>query len=215
MFSDTSIIKQVSIITKIMCYLLVLIMMFIVKDPIFILFINIICLLITKKFDKLFKFNIFLLIISIINIFYPHFLWINKLGILVLYTILLLKVTKIIDLKSVLERTLYKSNNKGLTYKLLYYIYFINNFSIHFKRMLLLKDDYGMKVNMSFILFIIKQSYAKAKLCKSDFVELNKIRFYNYSKTRTSIEKNTWESWDTNYLLCHVIILFITIFYGR
>ncbi len=215
MFSETSIIKQVNILAKVICYLLVFIMMIIVKDPKFLLFIDVFFLLVTKKFDKLFIFNIILTVLIILNIFYPHFMWINKLSLLVLYTILLLKVTKLIDLRYILERTLYKSNNKKLTYKLLYSIYFINNFNSHFKRMLLLKDDYSMKLDINLLIFIIKQSYIKAKLSKIDFIELNNMRFYNYSKERTSIDKTTWESWDTNYVLCHIIVLFISIFYGR
>ena len=84
MFSETSIIKQVNILAKVICYLLVFIMMIIVKDPEFLLFIDVFFLLVTKKFDKLFIFNIILTVLIILNIFYPHFMWINKLSLLVL-----------------------------------------------------------------------------------------------------------------------------------
>ena len=55
----------------------------------------------------------------------------------------------------------------------------------------------------------------KTKAELKDLMEINKLRFYNYSKERTYIEKPTWESWDTNYIVSHLIILLLTLFYGR
>jgi hypothetical protein len=151
----------------------------------------------------------------IIDIFYPHFVWINKLFILIIYTLLLNKVTKLIELRYVIEKTLYRFKTKRITYRLFYSIYFIKNFNKYFKEMLLLKDDYGIKVNIKFIFFVLKQSYKKAILSKQDFIEINSLRFYNYSSERTYIEKVTWERWDAGYLVCHMVILLLTVFYGR
>ena len=82
--------------------------------------------------------------------------------------------------------------------------------------MLVLKDDYSMPLNYKLIKFIIKHAYNKTKNQMEIFIEVNKLRFYNDSKNRTYIEKNeTWESWDTNYLIAHIIIILLTVFYGR
>ena len=215
MFNDTSVIKEVNVLIKAFCYLLVLIMLIICKDTIYLLFVDMFFLLVTKKFNKLFIFNLVITGLIVLNIFFPYFLGISKFGILILYTILLTRVTKLEDLRYVVEYTFYIFKNKKITYKLFYWIFFIKTFNNHFNKMLLLKDDYGIKSNIKFLLFILKQSYNKAKMSKKDFIEINRIRFYNYSSERTYIEKITWESWDTYYLLVHIILTAITFFYGR
>lgn len=215
MFNDTSIIKEVNILNKVFCYILVLVMLIIGKEPIYVLIVDMFFLLLTKSFRKMFITNILLSILVILNIFYPHFLWIIKILFLVLYTLLLKKVTKLSELRYVIEVTLYRFKNKKITYKLFYCIYFIKSFNKNIKRMLVLKDDYLIKLNPKFLLFIIKESYLKAKASKKEFVVVNSMRFYNYSEKRTYIEKVTWESWDNTYLISHVIIFILTFFYGR
>ena len=215
MFSDTSIIKEVNIINKTLCYLLVLIMLILGKSPVYILIVDIFFLLLTKTYKKLFITNIVLTVLVILNIFFPHFLWIIKLLFLVLYTMLLKKVTKLTELRYVIEVTLYRFKNKQITYKLFYTIYFLKNFNKNVKRMLVLRDDYLIPLNPKFLFFILKQSYLKAKASKKDFVAMNSMRFYNYSENRSYIEKITWESWDNTYLVSHIIILLLTYFYGR
>ena len=215
MFNDTSIIKEVNILNKVFCYILVLVMLIIGTDPIYVLIVDMFFLLLTKSFRKMFITNILLSILVILNIFYPHFLWIIKILFLVLYTLLLKKVTKLSELRYVIEVTLYHFKNKKITYKLFYCIYFIKSFNKNIKRMLVLKDDYLIKLSPKFLLFIIKESYLKAKASKKEFVVVNSMRFYNYSEKRTYIEKVTWESWDNTYLISHVIIFILTFFYGR
>ena len=215
MFSETSIIKEVNIINKVICYLLVIIGLFLIKDPMFIVLTNVILLLLTKNHKNIFIYNIVTTSFSVLTLLTGRGLWFDKVLLLILYTILLSKVTKLRDLRYVLELTMYKFKQKKITYKLFYGIYFLKNYKKHFRKMMLLKDDYSMKLDIKFIWFILKQSFLKAKEEEHSFEDVNKIRFYNYSKDRTYIEKNTWESWDTTYLICYIIILIIVIVYGR
>jgi len=215
MFNENSIIKEVNIINKVVCYLLVIICLLLCNEPIFMLFINLFLLLITKQYQNLFKTSIANSFILIFCIFFTHLLWITKLLTLIIYTILLKKVTKATELRYVLESTLYRFQTKKITYHILYIIYFIKYYKNNLKKLLILKDDYSIKVNFNFIKFIIQKSYQKTKVELKDLMEINKLRFYNYSKVRTYIEKPTWESWDTNYIVSHLIILLLTVFYGR
>lgn len=214
MFNDNSIIKEVNIINKVICYLLVIIALILCKQAIYIMFVSTILLLVTREYTKLFKINILVAVVAILSIFYPQFLWISKIGILVIYTILLKRVTEWTKLRYVLEITLYRFQSKKITYKILYYIDFIKSFKNHFKRMLVLKDDYQIKLDFKFLKFIIKQSYETTKLERNDFLKTYELRFYNNSKSRTYVDKTAWEHWDNNYLFSHILILIITIFYG-
>jgi len=215
MFSTDSIIKEVNIINKVICYLILLITLFICSEPIFIIFVNLISLLITKEYKNLFKINIFITFIALLGILFPQILWITKLGILIIYTALLKKVTKAIELRYLLESTLYRFQQKKITYRILNIIYFGKYFKNNIKRLIVLKDDYGLNYNMSFIWFMIKKANYKTKEQMKEFIQINKLRFYNDSKNRTYVEKPTWESWDTSYIIVHIIILLVTCFYGR
>ena len=215
MFNETSIIKEVNIINKVLCVIIVLFISILCNDITFILFIDIFLLLITKQYNHLFKYNLIVTILLLLNYLFPHFLWITKILLIIIYIILLSKVTRITELRYIIEKTLYKFKNKKITYRFFYLIYFLKKFKNHFNKMLVLKDDYAIKLTPKFLIFIIKESYIKAKNSKCDFIETNDIRFYNFLKERTYIEKITWESFDTSYLICHIIILIITLVYGR
>lgn len=215
MFNENSIINEVNVINKVICFLLVIACLFICNEPIFLLFVDIFLLLITKQYSSLFKINVLNTFFLVLSIFFSQFLWITKILTLIIYTILLKKITKAVKLRYVLESTLYRFQSKKITYHILYIIYFIKYYKNHLKHLFILKDDYGMKFNFEFIKFIIIKSYQKTKLVLDNLMEINKFRFYNYSKERTYIEKPTWESWDTNYLISHIIIFLLTVFYGR
>lgn len=215
MFSTDSIIKDVNIIVKTMCYIIILISLILIKQPIFIIFINLFLLVITKQYKEIFKINIILLMITFLSIFYQQFLWITKILILLIYTLLLKKVTKTYDLRYLLESTLYRFQKRVITYKILYLIYFGKYFKENINKMFLLKNDYNMKFNISFIIFILKQSYLKTKEKMNKFMITNKIRFYNYSNVRTYLESPSFESWDVNYIIIHIILLLLVCVYGR
>lgn len=215
MFNANSIIKEVNIINKVICYMIVLLSLILCRETIFIMFINLFLLVVVKKYKNLLKINIFMIILTLLSMFFPQFLWITKLGIIVIYTALLKKVTRAIELRYVLESTLYRFQQKQVTYKILNIIYFGKYFKQNIKRLMILKDDYGLTCNIKFIYFIIKKAYNKTKNQMKEFIQTNQLRFYNDSKNRTYIEKPTWESWDTNYLVIHVIIFLLTGFYGR
>lgn len=215
MFNENSIIKEVNIINKVVCYLLIIVCLFVCNESFFLLFVDLFLLLITRNYQKLFKINILNTILLVLCIFFSHFLWITKIITLIIYTVLLTRVTKAIELRYVLESTLYRFQSKKITYRILYMIYFIKYYINNIKKFLTLKDDYGIKINFEFIRFIFKKTYQKTKMELRSLMEINKLRFYNYSKDRTYIEKPTWESWDTNFLVSHLIIFLLTIFYGR
>ena len=215
MFNDIDILKKVNIINKVVCYLLMLVMIILVKNYYFILGISCLLFLITNKYSRIFQLNIVLIELLILQLFFPYFMFIIKLLILIIYTLLLKKVTKLIELRYVVELFFYRFKNKKITYKLFYIIYFIKNFKQHFKKMLVLKDDYNIKLDINFLIFIFKQSYKKAKLSEKDFIDIYTLRFYKYSKERTYIDDINFEVWDCYYLFNHIIIFVLPFILGR
>lgn len=215
MFSTDSILKEVNIFGKVVAYILILVSLIVVKSPIFLIFVNIFLLWITKPFCNLLKMNLFNFGVTLFSIFFPQLLWITKIIILIIYTELLKKVTETIELRYILENTLYRFQKKKVTYRILYLIYFGKYFRNNLKRMLLLKDDYGLKKDGKLISFLLEQSYRRTKENMQEFMQTYQLRFYNDSKKRTYIEKKNWESWDTNYMIVHIVVLLLVFFYGR
>jgi len=215
MFSDNSILKEVNIINKVICFIIVLVSLVLCDDPVFMLFVDIFLLLITREYKKIFKVTVISAFFTILSVFYSQFLWITKVLMLIIYFMLLQRVTKAIELRYVLEYTLYRFKSKKITYRILYGIYFIKYYKDNLIRLFLLKDDYGLKFDFSLIKFILIKSFYKTKYQLTELMEINKLRFYNYYKDRSYIEKISWESWDVNYNIYHIIILLLTYFYGR
>ena len=112
-------------------------------------------------------------------------------------------------------RSVYKSQRKDF-FEILLNSEDINMLGdrLHYQQ-IILKDDYGIKLNFEFIKFVLRKAYRKTQIELKNLMDINSLRFYNYSKNRTYVEKPTWESWDTNYLVSHLIIFLLTIFYGR
>jgi len=215
MFSDNSILKEENIINKVICFIIVLVSLVLCDDPVFMLFVDIFLLLITREYKKIFKVTVISAFFTILSVFYSQFLWITKVLMLIIYFMLLQRVTKAIELRYVLEYTLYRFKSKKITYRILYCIYFIKYYKDNLIRLFLLKDDYGLKFDFSLIKFILIKSFYKTKYQLTELMEINKLRFYNYYKDRSYIEKISWESWDVNYNIYHIIILLLTYFYGR
>ena len=215
MFNKDSILYQVNIISKFIGIILSLIGIIILKIPGFIVLISIVLLTLSISFKYTFRYSIISLIISIIASFFPQILWISKILIFINYLILIKKLTKAVDLRYILEVTLYKFQSKKITYKVLYLIYFFKYLKLNHKTLSKLRDEYGIKKDWFYFKFSWKKAYQKTKYEMSEFLIMNNLRFYNLSSKRTYLEKPTWERWDTLYVLFHILLLvFITIYGG-
>ena len=215
MFNKDSILYQVNIISKFIGIILSLIGIVILKIPGFIVLISIVLLTLSISFKYTFRYSIISLIISIIASFFPQILWISKILIFINYLILIKKLTKAVDLRYILEVTLYKFQSKKITYKVLYLIYFFKYLKLNHKTLSKLRDEYGIKKDWFYFKFSWKKAYQKTKYEMSEFLIMNNLRFYNLSSKRTYLEKPTWERWDTLYVLFHILLLvFITIYGG-
>lgn len=215
MFNKDSILYQVNIISKFIGIILSLIGIVILKIPGFIVLISIVLLTLSISFKYTFRYSIISLIISIIASFFPQILWISKILIFINYLILIKKLTKAVDLRYILEVTLYKFQSKKITYKVLYFIYFFKYLKLNHKTLSKLRDEYGIKKDWFYFKFSWKKAYQKTKYEMSEFLIMNNLRFYNLSSKRTYLEKPTWERWDTLYVLFHMLLLvFITIYGG-
>lgn len=214
MFNKDSILYQVNIISKILGILLALLSIIFIKIPGLIVLISIALLLLSSSFKYTFSYSIVSLLISIIASFYPPLLWISKILIIINYLILIKKITNTLDLRYMLEVTLYKFQSKKITYHILYVIYFFKYLKKNHKVLGKLRDEYGIKNDWFYIRFSWKKAYLKTKHEMNELMIINNLRFYNYSSKRTYLERPTWERWDSGYLFFHLLLLIFSIVYG-
>lgn len=215
MFSKNSLLHDVDIINKLICLIITIIGLVLINEPIFVLLINLLLLIMSNRSKILFKTNITNVGISIVFILFPQFLWISKIFILTNYYIMLKEITAAKELRYVLEKTLYRFQTREITYRILYMIYFLKYYKNNFKKILGLKEDYQLKGTYQLYSFLLKKTYQKTTAEMKDLLKYNKLRFYNYYKKRSYVEKHKWQSWDTTYLMIHLIIFVAVIIYGR
>ena len=142
------------------------------------------------------------------------FLKIAKLITILVYILIIKKITNSQELRYVLEVTLYKFQSKKITFHILYFMYFFKYLKKNIKLMNNLREDYGMEKDWNYRKFALKKAYDKTKYEIKELMMMNEIRFYNYSSTRTYIEKTNWESWDTKYLMFHILVFIFILIYG-
>jgi len=214
MYSRDSILYQVNIISKFIGIILALIGIILLKIPGFIVLISSILLILSVQYKYTFRYSIITLIVTIIASFYSQILWISKILIFINYLILIKKLTSTSELRYILEVTLYKFQSKKITYRILYIIYFTKYLKDNHKTYIKLWNEYGLKKDSFYHKFTWKKAYHKTKHEMKEFITMNDLRFYNYSSSRTYLERSTWERWDSGYVIFHLLILLFIIIYG-
>lgn len=206
MFSKDSILYEVNITTKLLSFIFVLVSVIFCNNIYVLLGLSLILFIISSRFTYLRIFNFLISVLSIVMIFYPQYLWMLKILLLFSYFILFNKTIKLKDLRYLLEISLYRYQSKKVTYTFLYSIYFVIYYKHNLKKLLRLKDNYGFKSTIGSYLFILRMSYKRTKEEIKELIIVNNLRFYNYSKKRTYLEKPKWEIWDTCYFLIHFFL---------
>ncbi len=214
MFKKDSLLYEVNIISKLISSLLVIVSLLFLHSSALIVLISVVLCFLSLEFKFISKVGIFGVLLSILTTFYPQFMGITKFIIFMEYIMLIKKVTDSSELRYILEVTLYKFQSKKITYHILYIIYFFRYLKKNMRLLDNLREDYAIEKDFFYIRFSLKKAYAKTKHEIRDLMEINQLRFYNYTSKRTYIEKPTWEKWDTNYLLFHIAVLVFMIIYG-
>lgn len=215
MFKNNSIIYDINIVSKAISLIPVIVSLIVLHQPTFLVALGLISLVIAFPFKNTSVIAMITVLFAIIANFVEGILWIPKLILLLVYLLIVKKFTKASEFRYLLEVTLYKFQSKQITFKILNKIYFYKQLRKNINIFDRLRDEYGMAKDSFYIWFSFKKAWKKTKYEMKEFIMMNDLRFYSYSKERTYIEKITWESWDTKYLLFHILILAVTIVLGR
>ncbi len=212
MYNKESIIFDINMLTKIICYLLFIIFVFINKNIYLFIIIESLILIETRKEKISTKFNLATILLLLLSLMFNKILIIPKLLIIVAYTYLLTKVINLKQLRYLIEVTFYKYKNNKLTklfLKLIYYVRYINIYTEKYQK---LRMEYGINLTPHYRKFAIKKAHKLTKMKIQELVKMNEIRFYNYYNKKTYMEKIKFEKLDYCYLFIHIIILVISYF---
>ena len=124
MFRKDSILYEVNAISKLISFLIFVFSLMILKSPAFLVLLSIVFLALTYSFQWVSKFAIAGVLFSIVSSIYMPFLKIAKLITILVYILIIKKITNSQELRYVLEVTLYKFQSKKITFHILYFMYF-------------------------------------------------------------------------------------------
>lgn len=215
MFKTNSIFYDMNIISKIICIVIIGISFSLLRMPAYLVFFGLFLLIIAFEFKKTSIFAMIGILLSILATFYEKIFFIPKIILFIVYIYLVKKITKASELRYLLEKTLYKFQSKRITFKIIYIIYFFKQLQKNMRILDRLRDEYGMANDFFYFRFSLVKSWKKTRYEMKELITMNNLRFYNYSKQRTYVEKPTWEKWDTKYLLFHIAVLIFFVVYGR
>lgn len=210
MFNHKSILYEVNPFLKIGCYIFFLLLVIFIHRSLYVVAFFAITYLLTGADELLQKTSAIGTGISLITVFYPQLLWITKLGMLILYTMMLIKITNAEHLKYIVEKVFYRFQNKEITYVLTYLINYYKFLKENYQKIDRIRKEYGLEKKPEYQKTILKKARQKAKKEVAEVMTIYQLRFYNLYRTKTYYQKLSWARWDSDYLLGH-IALFVTI----
>ena len=210
MFNHKSILYEVNPFLKIGCYIFFLLLVIFIHRPLYVVAFFAITYLLTGADELLQKTSAIGTGISLITVFYPQLLWITKLGMLILYTMMLIKITNEEHLKYIVEKVFYRFQKKEITYVLTYLINYYKFLKENYQKIDRIRKEYGLEKKPEYQKTILKKARQKAKKEVAEVMTIYQLRFYNLYRTKTYYQKLSWARWDSDYLLGH-IALFVTI----
>lgn len=215
MYNKESIIFDINMITKLLCYILFTSLIVINNNITFFILIEIIILIESRNEEIFFKYNILSICVFLFGILKPEILFVPKIFLLISYTYLLTKVVNIGQLRYLIEISFYKYKNNKLTKLFLMIMYYFKYIKVYINKYIDLRKSYGFQSSYWYTLFTIKQANRLTRTKIKELVKINEIRFYNYYNKKTYLEKIRFESWDYIYLSIHIILLVISILVRR
>lgn len=215
MYNDKIILNDVNSINKIICFVLFCSLIIFIQNPLLLLVFDVIFLLLTYEYKYLKYFSYGMIMIGILTVCFPPILWINKLACIILYGALVLKIMRLEQVKYLIELTCYSLQSSIITTRLTSFIYKMRLTKNNYQRIDSIRKSYGQEKNLKFVINTLKKSYHSSKQDAKEIVLIHKLRFYNLYPIRTYMSKPTWEKWDTDYLMIHLLILIIGIIIGR
>lgn len=214
MFKKNSMLYSVNTIAKLLGLILFFIALIEMQANWFLLLFSLITVWISLSFPNLKYWTILGVGCFFFGILVP---WMTILGKWIqfsTYLILLVKITHIDGIRYFLEKSFYKKQNSALTRYLLDFTYYLKFVKENFTEYITLKDRYGFSLDAKFLWWGWRLSWKRAKEQLHEVSELYRIRFYNILKERTYVEKPTWESWDSVYVLLHGLFLGLVLWIG-
>lgn len=215
MYNKESVIFDINMITKLISYILFIILDIINNNIFLFLLIEIIILIEARKEKWFLNFNKISVIFFLICLFLPELLIIPKILIIVSYTYLLTKVVNINQLRYLIEISFYKYKNNKLTKLFLSIMYYFKYIKVYIKKYINIQKEHGFHYEYNHILYTIKKANQLASNKIKKLIQINEIRFYNYHNKKTYLEEIEFEFWDYIYLIIHFLLLIIAVFTRR
>ena len=211
MFKKYYLLNLVNILSKFYGLLLFLLSLLIFHNNIIAVVISVILLILTRKRKYFIYISLTSLILSLINLAFPHLLWLVKICFLIEYLIYLSDLVDIVNAKKIYENSLYSLKNNFLTKGVISFIYFMSIFKKNFNKLDKPRVENGIVTGFGYITKLSIKSFNVSVSQIKNIILYHRLRFYNIENRRESIDKIVTRKYDYYYIGVHVLLLVLSI----
>ena len=211
MFKKGYLLNLVNIYSKFYGLLIFILSLFILNNKYLALIISILLVIATTKRRHLIIVSLISVLLSIINLLYPHLLWIIKICFLIIYLAFLSDIVDVASVKKLYEVSLYKYKNRFIMKAYLSFVYFLSTFKKNFIKLDKPRKEYGLVTRFGYTTRLVIKSYHVSKSELKNILLYHKLRFYNIEDRRESIDKIEVRKYDHYYIVVHIAVLLISL----
>lgn len=211
MFKKNFLLNLVNIYTKFFGLILFLITLFLLHNKYVALVISFILLIISRKRKHINYLALITLLVSLINLFFTHLLWLIKILLLIIYLAYLSDIVDVNNVKKLFEKSLYKYRSGFITKTCISVIYFLSLFKKNFIKLDKPRVQYGLVTRFGYFIKLSIKCYFASLAQLKNIILYHKLRFYNIENRRESIDKIETRNYDYYYLGIHFIVLILFI----
>ena len=211
MFKKYYLLNLVNIYSKFYGLLLFLLSLLLFKNNIVAIVISIMLLILTRKRKHLIYVSLIAVLLSLINLFFPHLLWMIKICILIIYLAYLSDLVDIVNAKRLYEKSLYSLKNNIIMKCAISVIYFMSIFKKNFRKLDKPRVEYGLVTGFTYLFRLSMKCYSVSVSQIKNIILYHRLRFYNIENRRESIDKIEVRKYDYYYVGFHILILILSI----
>lgn len=208
-------INDLSLLAKVLCFILFLVTIIFITNiyiigAIVLLFI-ILSIIIKNKI--LFVSTLVTIIIYILSFTSINTLLYLKIALVLNHIILILVLTKKEDLKAIYHNVFYRPKDFKHVVIYLRELYFKDKYRKNMQVLKEVSDNMGLDKNTTYYRNLSAKVTDKTNKDINELIEINYLRFFSVPKKRQKLEKKEWLEIDNTFLVIHILFLVLAIIY--
>lgn len=212
MWIDKSWLKEMHPVNKVMSGILMVMAILFIKNLYYLLAMHVLFFFLVRGESLLEKGVLISFVLNLLALLIPFLLGFSKFLIILLYGILVLSKTSFEEIEYLIE--IIAPINSSFSVMLSNGLSFLHLFKKRYRELEIIGKRYGLPENRRLKRDLVKRCYNETKMEMKEIKTLKKLRFYGIYPRRTRISSYTFDLWDRNYLMSHILFLIFALVLG-